>query len=84
MTEKVEIEFHNWSECKIKCSFAILNEISDVFSYFIPSAKFHPKYKAKKPHANTLELDSICHNQGIQGIIKIKDAKFGKNLLKAR
>ena len=48
MTEKVEIEFRDWSDCKITCSFAILNEISDVFSYFIPSAKFHPKYKAKK------------------------------------
>ena len=47
MTEKVEIEFRDWSDCKITCSFAILNEISDVFSYFIPSAKFHPKYKAK-------------------------------------
>ena len=47
MTEKVEIEFRDWSDCKITCSFAILNEISDVFSYFIPSAKFHPKYKSK-------------------------------------
>ena len=47
MTEKVEIEFRDWSNSKIKCSFAVLNEISDVFSYFIPSAKFHPKYKSK-------------------------------------
>jgi superfamily II DNA or RNA helicase len=48
MTEKVKANFLNWSEIKLSCSAAILHELSDVFSYFIPSAKFNPKYKAKK------------------------------------
>ena len=46
--EIVKAEFRNQSEIKINCSLAVLQELSDVFSYFIPSAKFHPKYKAKR------------------------------------
>lgn len=46
--EIVKAEFRNQSEIKIDCSLAVLQELSDVFSYFIPSAKYHPKYKAKR------------------------------------
>jgi len=46
--EIVKAEFRNQSEIKVNCSLAVLQELSDVFSYFIPSAKFHPKYKAKR------------------------------------
>lgn len=46
--EKVKAEFHNHSEIKVHCSLAVFQELSDVFSYFIPSAKFHPKYKARR------------------------------------
>lgn len=46
--EIVKAEFRNQSEIKVNCSLAVLQELSDVFSYFIPSAKYHPKYKAKR------------------------------------
>lgn len=46
--ENIEVKFLNWSECKIFSSPSIMNELNDVFSYFIPSAKYHPKFKAKK------------------------------------
>ena len=46
--EKIIAEFHNHSEVKIYCSPAVFQELSDVFSYFIPSAKFHPKYKQRR------------------------------------
>ena len=46
--ENIEVKFLNWSECKIFSSPSVMNELSDVFSYFIPSARYHPKFKAKK------------------------------------
>lgn len=46
--DKITLSFLNHSYCKIDCDYGILQELSDVFSYFIPSAKFHPKVKAKK------------------------------------
>ena len=46
--EKLNVKFLNHSNCRLVCSPSIMNELSDVFSYFIPSAKYHPKFKAKK------------------------------------
>jgi len=46
--EKINVNFLNHSDCRLICSPSVMNELSDVFSYFIPSARYHPKFKAKK------------------------------------
>ena len=46
--DNITINFFDNSNCKLNCDYGILHELSDVFSYFIPSAKYHPKFKAKK------------------------------------
>jgi len=54
----VSVDFLDQSNCKLNCDSGILHELSDVFSYFIPSAKFHPKYKAKKWDGKIRLVDS--------------------------
>ena len=46
--DTVSVKFLDQSNCKLDCDSGILHELSDMFSYFIPSAKFHPKFKSKK------------------------------------
>lgn len=46
--EKIQVVKLNNSECKLICSPSVFNELSDLFSFYIQGAKFHPKVKAKK------------------------------------
>ena len=57
--DNITINFFDNSNCKLNCDYGILHELSDVFSYFIPSAKYHPKFKAKKWDGKILSLIHI-------------------------
>ena len=56
--DTVSVKFLDQSNCKLDCDSGILHELSDVFSYFIPSAKFHPKFKSKKWDGKIRLVDS--------------------------
>lgn len=42
----IDIEFVDFSNVKIHAERSIREELKDVFSFFVPNYKFHPKFKA--------------------------------------
>ena len=85
--EKLNVKFLNHSNCRLVCSPSIMNELSDVFSYFIPSAKYHPKFKAKKWDGKirlvNMRTKTIPYGliHRLKNYCKIKDYEFSCDFL---
>lgn len=71
--DKIFIKFLNWSTCQLQTDAGIVHELSDVFSYFVPSAKFHPKFKAKKWDGKIRLIDSRRHRMPLGLVHRVKN-----------